>query len=255
MHFVLATETSDVTGLDLYHLAKALEINGRHCAEAYSKVPPAIDVIDDYKQLSHFDDPHPIVFFDHGGDTGVLANHYYDPLRKGPAARVFVHRASGFNNGRNSVAEAASHELVEAMVNPAVNLWADYADPDAPANMQVAYENADPVQTHYEIEVRGTKWKMSNFVTPHWFRQKLSEPDTLFSFLKAGGRFDHSGELEAPGEIGPEGYIVTRTPRDNGGWDRAILNANSSAPMFTAEQNKTDDWSRTQQLVSGKVMG
>lgn len=217
-HFALISETPDVTTADLYRLAGALEINGRHCAEAWSKQPPAIDVIEHRRKLPR--GVHPIVFVD-GSDTvgSGLAHHYYDPLRSGPAARVFCGKSTGFNRGRSSAAELASHELVEAMVDPMVNLWIDHPEPDRRESVQMSLEIADMVQTHYMVEARGDTWPMANFVTPDYFRQWLAEnPQRLAAFFEAGGKLDWCGEIKRPGQIGRSGYAILREPRASGGW-------------------------------------
>ena len=209
-----------MTTADLYRLAGALEINGLHCAQAWSKMPPAIDVIEHRRKLPRR--VHPIIFVD-GSDTAgaELAHHYYDPLRSGPAARVFCSRATGFNTGHSSIAELASHELVEAMVDPMVNLWVDHPDPKRRDSVQMALEIADMTQTHYVVEARGDAWQMSNFVTPDYFRQWLNEGspgERLREFFAGGGKLDWSDELSRPGEIGPSGYAILREKRASGGW-------------------------------------
>ena len=217
-HFALSSETPDVTTSDLYRLAGALEINGKHCAQAWSKQPAAIDVIEHRRRLPP--GVHPIVFVD-GSDTegSGLAYHYYDPLRPGPAARVFCGKATGFNTGHSSVAELASHELVEAMVDPMVNLWVDHPDPARDEGVEMALEIADMVQTQYLVEARGDKWQMANFVTPDYFRQWLARDYArLQAFFAAGGKLDWSGELTRPGEIGPGGYAILRERKESGGW-------------------------------------
>ena len=244
-HFALISETPDVTPADLYRLAGALEVNGAQCAAAWGKARPAIDVIRHKRNLPR--GVHPIVFVD-GSDThgSGLAFHYYDPLRPGPAARVFCGKATGFNAGESSVAELASHELVEAMTDPMVNLWLDHPDPSRVAGVEMALEVADMVQTHYLVGARGDKWQMSNFVTPSYFRQDLAEnPQRLTAFFEAGGKLDWSGELSKPGEIGPRGYAILRQPRPSGGWDSWPENAGGKRVTFRPDQGKSHELSRT----------
>jgi hypothetical protein len=56
--------------------------------------------------------------------------------------------------------------------------------------------------------MRGTPWKVANFVTPQWFMRGPFAPGT---------RFDHLGDLSGPGMIGSEGYAVMRQPNGRGG--------------------------------------
>lgn len=238
LHVVLVSETPDIKTGELYELAKALRLNGQHCAEAWGHAPPAVDVIDKLGKIPP--GAHPILFIDSTSEK-FLAHHYHDPLRNGPAARVFVPMATGMNRGRGSVAEAASHELVEMMVDPAVNLWVDMpGDP----GIQVALENADPVQTHYKARVCGTDWFVSNFVTPFWFNGDLFNPEKAAEFRRRGGKFDHSGELQFAGEIGPEGYAILRI-RDERGHKTYTINRRKQRQEFTNADAKWHPLSRT----------
>jgi hypothetical protein len=205
--FVLIRETSLVSEPDLYRLARALEINAQHCAEAWGVLPPTIDVIDDLTKVPGL--YHPIRFRSHTDeDPGAGAVHYWDPIRRGPAAIVYVDRASGFNAGRSSVAEFASHEVVEALINPRVNLWLPHPSPLKPG-VQVAREVGDPTQATYDVVIKGTKWRMTSFVTPGWFDAANHDPE-LQRRIMAGRGFDYAHELQGPGEVGPEGYVILR---------------------------------------------
>jgi hypothetical protein len=209
MQVVLITETKDVSLADLCRLAPALEQNGKHCATAWGVAPPAVDVISKREALPK--GAHPILFMDASTDPTELAVHYWDVFRQGPAARVYTAKADGFNRGENSVAESASHELVEMMIDPQVNRWVDHPDPEFPG-VQVAVEISDPVQTHYFVAHGGTSWRVANFVTPFWFHAGLArEPMRLAAFLRGGGILDWNRELSFPGEIGPKGYAITRS--------------------------------------------
>lgn len=199
--FVLISKTPLVHARDLFKLSTALEQNARDCARAWGLVAPTVDVMDSQKGLPK--GCNPVFFVDTAGEDGVLAEHYFDPVRGGPAARVYVTQGSGFNRGQNSACEAASHEIVEALVNPRITLWAPM--PGMPGTL-VALESGDPVQTQYDID----GWAVSNFVTPAWFDGSLLDETKRKAFLAAGGKFDHNGELTHPGEIGPQGYAITR---------------------------------------------
>lgn len=252
--FALIRETSLLAPGDLRHLCWPLEQNGKHCATAWGLEPPAIIVADRKDLLPRY--AHPIVFTDDKGDPGALAVHYYDPVRGGPAAIVYVDRASGFNTGSYSVTESASHEVVEALVNPRLNLWQPHPDP-ARVGVQVAREVADPTQDTYFIESRGTRWKVTNFVTPAWFDAAARDP-LLAERVRAGGGFDHAKRLSRPGEIGSEGYVILRE-RNEHGWVMWFEDASGqrfgSAPTKTARANasKRYDNARTRVLARGSA--
>lgn len=211
--FALATVSKLITRAELYELSAPLEANARHCAKAWGKEPPAIVVVDKPEEMPR--GCCPVIFLDDTTeDAGALAVHYVDPARFLPAARVYCDRSSGLRHGRYSICEAAAHEVTEALCDPYVNLWADMPGRDG---VQVAIEVADPVQTHYTIHYAGHDWPVANFVTPAWFDSRLWDTAARAAFLDGGGRFDHSGELHSPGQIGPEGYAVLRQ-RDDSGW-------------------------------------
>lgn len=246
--FALVTEARDVSVKDLYHLKGALEINARHCAEAWNKVPPAIDVFDNARKLPY--GCHMIKFVDDSAmDPGALAVHYWDPLRMGPAARVYVDRASGFNKGRFSVAEGASHEVTEALIDPMVNLWVPHPHPDWRANgrdVEIALEVADMVQTHYMVKLNGAEWQMTNFCNPHYFMTELADApaETRLEFIKHNP-LDFKRELTMPGEIGPEGYAILRERHPEGGWRIFTTDASGQERKFAKAEGKAHPWART----------
>jgi hypothetical protein len=237
VQFVLVSKTPLVHASDLFTFSAALEQNVRDCSRDWGKTPAAVDVVDTVKGLPT--GCNPAYFVDTAGPEGVLAEHYFDPLRAGPACRIYVTAGSGINQGQNSACEAASHELVEARVNPRLTLWAPY--PGRPGVM-VALETADPVQTHYTITVKGKAWLVSNYVTPAWFDATLLDEGKRRAFLAAGGKFDHNGELSYPGEIGPRGYAVTRKG------DKAALLGPGGSRVELQEKHH-HPLSRTKQLL------
>lgn len=178
------------------------------CAKAWGKTPPAIFVADKSIDLPPY--AHPVVFMDKDGDPGVLADHYYDWGRPGPAARVYVDDASELNSGPYSVSEAASHEIVEALIDPQINLWVDHPRLDM-KGYQMALEIADMVQDTYQIDVPGIGlWLVSNFVYPDYFKTM-----GLYHHSEELTALDHLGTIRVPGEIGPDGYAIIRRPNPN----------------------------------------
>jgi hypothetical protein len=113
---------------------------------------------------------------------------YHDVTPEGlPMAKVFVRTTL---NQKDLVSVAASHELVEMLVDPGVNLYS--AGPRK--NCLYDYEVADPVEELF-FHVDGIP--MTDFVYPSYFE----------TFHKQGlMRFDHMGKLSRPFELDKGGY-------------------------------------------------
>ena len=219
--FALVSETKLVTQSDLYALSLALEVNAAHCAKAYQRERPAIVVIGDVgKNLSKLPpECSPIVFVE--GDPKkpfTLGEHWFEYDKQIPVSRVIVGNTTGWNNGSHSACETASHELLEAMCNPMLAGW--FPHPTRPG-VEVAYENCDPRQDHYEVEVKGTPWKVSNFVTPQWFLTAYVNNPAAVRYLieQEGYGLDWLGRCQVPGEVGSEGYMVLRKQRQDGSYE------------------------------------
>lgn len=215
----LVSQTHNIGYSELLALRGALEINARHCADAWASEgvkAPAIEVGTTAERVP--EGCFPLIFMDEGSEKGILANHYYDMLRRGPAGRVFVDHCSGFNKGEYSVAESASHEVVEMVVNPRIDQWrpSPLAEHD-PLTTRIALEVADPVQDHYSVISRGTPFKMANFILPSWFDR--SENLHTYTDYPSHNEYDYKGKLSYAGEILPGGYVITSTKED-GKWKR-----------------------------------
>jgi hypothetical protein len=127
-----------------------------------------------------------MVFVDDADHARALARHDVTPDGL-PMARVFV--KTTFAN-KELVSVAASHELVEMLVDPAVNLVTIRSESKVPYQ----YETADPVEDLH-FQVNGIP--MTNFVYPAWFEE----------FHKPGSvKFDHLHVLKKPFEIHKNGY-------------------------------------------------
>jgi hypothetical protein len=128
-----------------------------------------------------------MVFLDNADAPGALA--YHDLTADGfPILKVFV-KTTLADNALVSV--SASHELVEALIDPACQLWAD-----GPGGHEYAYESADAVE-ETDFPVNGIR--MSNFVFPAWFE----------SFRKTGP-FDQLGKCTKPFQLLSGGYSIVR---------------------------------------------
>lgn len=210
MIFALIAQTKLVRPRDLQAMVPALQANAAHCAAAFMIDAPGIVVIDREDKLPKGCSP--VLFIDGDEDGDTLAQHWWDPIRGIQAARVWVDRATGLRSGPHSVTESASHEIVEGMTDPYVNVWLPHPQRDG---VEVAYECADMVQDTYLID----GWQVANFVTPHWYRRDLAGYPERVAQLKQGGfALDHADRLNYPGEVGPAGYVTLRRRKADGSW-------------------------------------
>jgi hypothetical protein len=127
-----------------------------------------------------------MVFVDHADHARALARHDLTPDGL-PMARVFVKTTLANNN---LVSVAATHELVEMLVDPAINL----VTMRSRSKLVYQYETADPVEDLH-FPVNGIP--MTNFVYPTYFEE----------FHKQGSvKFDHLSVLSKPFQIHAGGY-------------------------------------------------
>lgn len=91
---------------------------------------------------------------------------------------------------------AASHELMEMLVDPDINLIA-MEHPEGRGRL-IAREICDPTAAYEDGFELGGRW-VANFVLPAWFRPEGDgEP----------GQVDHRGLLSRPFEVRPGGYAA-----------------------------------------------
>ena len=129
-----------------------------------------------------------VVFLDDADQPGALAYHDLTPTGL-PLSKVFVRTT--LKNG-DLVSFSASHELVEMLVDPAINMMTTGPDP----KVIYAYESADPVE---QLTFKVDSVPMSDFVYPAYFEV----------FHKAGSvQFDHLGKVNKPFQILSGGYQI-----------------------------------------------
>jgi hypothetical protein len=129
-----------------------------------------------------------MVFLDNADQAGALAYHDLTPDGL-PQAKVFV-KTTLDNNELVSV--SASHELVEMLVDPAINMMTTGPD----QTTIYAYESADPVEA-LSFEVNGIP--MSDFVYPSYF-EDFRQPNSV--------QFDQMNQVTAPFQILQGGYQI-----------------------------------------------
>lgn len=125
------------------------------------------------------------------------------------------------STGRMSISCTLSHEILELIADPNVNLWA--ADPNG--GYDVCYELCDPVEADW-YTIDGVA--VSNFVTPDYF-----DP------LSTSTVFDALGKLNAPLSIGKNGYQIRRMK------DGTYHNVFGSTPTPQAVERKSLPTSRS----------
>jgi hypothetical protein len=129
-----------------------------------------------------------MVFLDDADQPGALAYHELTPDGL-PISKVFVRTT--IKDG-DSVSVSASHELVEMLVDPAINLMTTGPDPKA----VYAYESADPVE-ELSFPINGIQ--LSDFVYPSYF-EAFHAPASV--------KFDQMGKVTKPFQILSGGYQI-----------------------------------------------
>jgi hypothetical protein len=116
------------------------------------------------------------------------------------------------------VSVSASHELVEMLVDPAINLMTTGPDPKT----MYAYESADPVE---ELSFKVNGIPMTDFVYPAYFE----------AFHKAGSaRFDQLKKIKRPFQILAGGY---QSLFKNGKWSQ-VFGSTAKKKRFAREDRR-----------------
>lgn len=173
-----------------------------------------------------------MVFLDNADQAGVLAYHDLTPDGL-PISKVFVKTTL---DDHQLVSVSASHELVEMLVDPAINLMTTGPNP----RLVYAYESADPVEA-LSFEVDGIQ--MSDFVYPAYFED----------FHPAGSvRFDQMEKVRKPFQILSGGYqIIMR----NGKWSQ-VFASETKKKAFAKEdrrQHRSEQRIRIRKLRRSEV--
>lgn len=129
-----------------------------------------------------------MVFLDNADQPGALAYHDLTPDGL-PVSKVFVKTTL---DDKQLVSVSASHELVEMLVDPAINLMTTGPDPKT----MYAYESADPVE-ELTFPVQGIA--MSDFVYPAFF-ETFRKPKSV--------QFDQVNQVTKPFQILKGGYQI-----------------------------------------------
>ena len=170
-------------GIDLGRLVRAMQSYVDHCVAPVWGTPARL-----VKTTGFLKNCWAVVFLDDADQPGALAYHDLTPQGL-PLSKVFVRTT--IQNG-DLVSVSASHELVEMLVDPAINMMTTGPD----SRTMYAYEAADPVES---LSFKVDAVPMSDFVYPAYFED----------FRKAGStRFDHLRKVKRPFQILSGGYQI-----------------------------------------------
>lgn len=210
MQIAIVNESRRVDNEDVKLMVQACHAQlERHVAPAWGRLPVPVILVPKRRDLPG--DACPIVICDEPDEVDALGYHTQeDDVVWG---RVFINPIldegegcvlyDGDNSQLCSVSSVLSHEVIELMLDPNCNLWAD-----GPKNKQYSIEACDPVEADlYTISVMGPKKahrvSVSNFVFPEWFDEQAIRPGT---------RYDQLKKVKAPFTLSEGGYTVLRGP-------------------------------------------
>jgi len=145
-----------------------------------------------------------VVFLDTADQANALA--YHDLTPDGfPLSKVFVKTITGAGA---SLTVATSHELVEMLVDPAINMLTTGPD----LKSAYAYEAADPVEDD-SLAFKVNGFKMTDFIYPSYF-EIFRKPNST--------KFDYRGKVKRPFQILAGGYQIMFR---NGKWTEITASA------------------------------
>lgn len=196
-------------GVDLDKLIAAMqEYVDKHVAPVWGTPAKLV------KTKGFVKDQWAMVFMDDADQPGALAYHDLTPSGL-PLSKVFV--KTTLKDGE-LVSVSASHELVEMLVDPAINMMTTGPDP----KIIYAYESADPVEA-LSFKVKGIP--MSNFVYPSYFEV----------FHKTNSvQFDHMKAISKPFQILKDGYQIVFK---NGKWSQ-VYGSKAKQQRFRKEDRR-----------------
>ena len=166
-----------------------------------------------------------LVFLDSADQANALAYHELTPDGF-PLSKVFVKTIA---EAGASLTVATSHELVEMLVDPAINLLSLGPDPKA----AYAYESADPVEADSLAFTVGG-FPMTDFVYPSYF-ESFRKPKST--------KFDYRGEVTRPFETLPRGYQLVFK---NGKWSQ--LTATKAKARALAREDRRQHRSEVRKI-------
>lgn len=165
--------------------------------------------------------------FDNSDQAGALG--YHDLTTEGlPFSKVFAKTTMDYGE---SWTVCASHELLEMLVDPNVNLTV--FDQGPVGARLYSYEVCDACEADgFGYEIDGTP--VSDFVLPSWFESFRKEGSTNFDFTK---------HISEPFQLLPGGYIGVNDFAAGWGWwqlePAGERNARAIAPLGSRRQRRS----------------
>lgn len=144
-----------------------------------------------------------LVILDNSDQAGALG--YHDLTQEGlPLGKVF---AGSDLQGGYQWTVTASHELLEMLVDPDVNLTV-FTQPNAHSGTLYAYEVCDACEAD-ELGYKIDNTLVTDFVFPAWFESFRA---------KGSAQFDYSNHIQAPFQLLAGGYIGVFDVTKGTGW-------------------------------------
>jgi hypothetical protein len=158
-----------------------------------------------------------LVILDNSDQAGALG--YHDLTSEGmPLGKVFAKTVAQFGD---KWTVTASHELLEMLGDPDINMTAFVQDSNSSGRLY-AYEVCDACELDSDgYAIDGIR--VSDFVYPAWFE----------SFRKKGStQFNHGKTIHKPFELLPGGYIGVFDVGSGSGWQQ--ITAEREQPLYRA---------------------
>jgi hypothetical protein len=160
-------------------------------AEAIGSIPPGAYTI---VVLDKPDDADALGWHSEGPEGQIFGRVFVDPV---------LDNHGGTLEGDLTVASVLSHEAIEAMLDPRVNLWAE-----GPDGKLYAVEGCDAVESYsYPTHVHGVSVMLSDFVLPAWFDLSPAPGPTHFTAQRTA----EEAALK-PFTLAKDGYSIVWTP-------------------------------------------
>lgn len=164
------------------------------------------------------------VYLDNADQAGALG--YHDLTPEGlPLGKIFAKTTLDY---KGLVSVTASHEILEMLGDPDVNLIAMGTDPGGNPKFY-AYEVCDAVEADNFGYASVNGVMVSDFVTPAWFESFRTQGSTLFSYKK---------NVNAPFQLAPGGYIGVLDP--NTGWSQITARSEYDYSLRPAPGSRRD---------------
>jgi hypothetical protein len=169
-----------------------------------------------------------VVFLDDADAANALG--YHDLTKNGqPISKVFVKTTIAAGQ---KVSVTASHELLEMMIDPGAQLWAQHTD-----GRFYAYEMCDAVEGE-EYEVGGIS--VSDFVHPSFF-ESWHQPGSV--------QFDHLKKVSRPFETLQNGYQIV----SDGTSVKEVFGSVAKERNFRTLEVRTEHRSEYRKLIMDSV--